>query len=408
MGGWIAGNNFRSGLGGLEAAIAIPLAGHRVTVLEAASGIRIGAGIQILPNASKILTAWSMRGALLQYATLPKQVNMIGWKGNHIAHMKFAQQAKKDFNRASLYKCLLDRAVKLSSKVLMKWSVSDVKFGEAGGVCTVLLHDRRRLSADLVVGADGNYGINSAMRGCLAGHLDKPTPTGNLAYRLMLKTKDMIKDPESREFVTDPKVNYWMRPDVHAVNYVLKGGEQFNMVLVPDDIPEGGATTIKGNVDKMIGELLVLCESVYKCIFCIREELGNWSLPSGTFTLLEDTANSTLPYLAPGGGMSLENAAAALSECLPRISSKRDISLALSVYETCRKKRTTRVVQRGNQQEKDAKMKMVQTSAWEFLAWRDPEFAPWLLGYEVMREVEADWPNENTPPCTGIHSTNEP
>lgn len=37
-----------------------------------------------------------------------------------------------------------------------------------------------------------------------------------------------------------------------AVNYVLKGGEQFNMVLlVPDDIPEGGATTVQGNVEEM-------------------------------------------------------------------------------------------------------------------------------------------------------------
>ena len=62
----------------------------------------------------------------------------------------------------------------------------------------------------------GAGGINSAMRGCLVGHPDKPTPTGDLAYRLLLKTKDMIKDPELREFVTNPQVNYWMEPDAHA------------------------------------------------------------------------------------------------------------------------------------------------------------------------------------------------
>ena len=104
--------------------------------------------------------------------------------------------------------------------------------------------------------------------------------------------------------------------------------------------------------------------------------------------------------------MSLE-AAAILDEYLSYISSKRDILLELSVYETCRKKRTTRVVQRSDvqqhlyhlhdgreQQERSAKMKIVLTPARECLAWRDLEFGPWLLGYEVRRDVEAHWLNE--------------
>ena len=74
----------------------------------------------------------------------------------------------------------------------MKSRVSNVKFGAVGyGVYTVLLHDGRRLSADLVVGADE---INSTMRECLVGHPDRPTPTGDLACGFLLKTKDMIKD----------------------------------------------------------------------------------------------------------------------------------------------------------------------------------------------------------------------
>ena len=60
-------------------------------------------------------------------------------------------------------------------------------------------------------------------------------------------------DPELRSFVTDPQVNYWLGPDKHAVNYVLRGGKLFNMVLlVPDDIPEDSlATTVEGNVEEM-------------------------------------------------------------------------------------------------------------------------------------------------------------
>lgn len=74
----------------------------------------------------------------------------------------------------------------------MKSRVGNVRFGAVGyGVYTVLLHDGRRLSADLVVGADE---IDSTMGGCLVGHPDKPTPTDHLAYRFLLKTKDMIRD----------------------------------------------------------------------------------------------------------------------------------------------------------------------------------------------------------------------
>ena len=64
-----------------------------------------------------------------------------------------------------------------------------------------------------VVGADG---INLAMRECLVGHPDKPTPTGDLAHKLFLRTKDMIRDLELRKFVPDLQVNYWMGPDAHA------------------------------------------------------------------------------------------------------------------------------------------------------------------------------------------------
>lgn len=37
-----------------------------------------------------------------------------------------------------------------------------------------------------------------------------------------------------------------------SVNYVLRGGELFNMVLiVPDDIPEESKPTVEGNVVEM-------------------------------------------------------------------------------------------------------------------------------------------------------------
>jgi salicylate hydroxylase len=255
-----------------------------------------------------------MREMLEQYATKPKKVNMLSWKGNLISSMDTYESASKypgtfywDFHRANLHKCLLDRAVELGAQVLCNSRAVDVHIVDGGTRANVVMSGGREMTADLVVGADG---IFSKLREVILGREDPPTPTGDLAYRLLLSTEEMMKDPELVSFVADPQVNYWMGPDMHAVNYVLRGGKLFNMVLlVPDDMP-AGATTLEGNVEEMrklyegwdprIGRLLGMCESVYKWKLCIRQGMGRWSHPSGAFTLLGDAVHATLPYLASG------------------------------------------------------------------------------------------------------------
>jgi salicylate hydroxylase len=348
--------------------VSIALSGHSVLVLEAASTIaEVGAGIQILPNSSRVLQTWGLLSSLSKFATRPKQLNMIGWKGKLISSMDFHESAAKypgtfywDFHRANLHKCLLDRAVELGAEVRCSSRVTAIQIQPNDEGANVILHTGESLSCDLVVGADG---INSHLRELLLGHPDPPTPTGDLAYRLLLNTADMLKEPELATFVTDPQVNYWLGPQAHAVNYVLKGGELFNMVLlVPDDMPADGASTLEGNVEEMralykdwdprIGKLLGLCESVYKWRLCIREGMSKWSHDSAAWTMLGDAVHATLPYLASGAGMALEDAAV-LGECLGRIDGKgkEEKKRALECYERCRRGRTEMVVRRGNLQQ---------------------------------------------------------
>ncbi|KAH8586413.1 hypothetical protein B0O99DRAFT_528729 [Bisporella sp. PMI_857] len=408
-----------AGLGGLGAAIALLLAGHNVDVFEAASEIaEVGAGIQILPNSSRVLQSWGMREMLDKYSTKPKQVNMMGWKGNIISSMDFAASAAKypgtfywDFHRANLHNCLLKRAVELGARIKVNARVVDVKVSKDWEQAAVILQNGDSYVADLVVGADG---INSRLREVMLGRADPPTLTGDLAYRLLLSTKDMLKDPELAPLVTDPQVNYWLGPDAHAaVNYVLKGGELFNMVLlVPDDMP-AGANTIEGNVEEMqalykdwdprIPKLLALCESVYKWRLCIRPGMRNWSHPSGAFTMLGDAVHATLPYLASGAGMSLEDAAV-LGEVFSRRTTQSKSEL-LDIYQKIRAPRTEMVVERGNrqqylyhlhdgpeQQERDRIMQAGEDG--DALAWKDGKFADGLLGWCCENEVDKCWPKE--------------
>jgi salicylate hydroxylase len=211
-----------AGLGGLGAAISILLAGHSVHILEAAQEIgEIGAGIQCLPNSSRVLIAWGMEDMLAPYATHPRQCNMIGWKGDVLSHMDFHEYEAEigtpfwDFHRANLHKCLLDRAVELGATIEVGSRVVDIEYKADGEhtIATAVLADGTRRTADLIIGADG---INSRCREILLGRPDPPILTGDLAYRLLLNTSDMMKDPELRSFVQDPQVNYWMGPDAHA------------------------------------------------------------------------------------------------------------------------------------------------------------------------------------------------
>lgn len=121
-----------------------------------------------------------------------------------------------DFHRAHLHNCLLERAVELGAVVKCNARVVDVVV--LGNSAKVVLGTERgqeggEMEADLVVGADG---INSKLREVMLGREDPPTPTGDLAYRLLLNTKEMLKDAELRTLVTDPQVNYWLGPDKHA------------------------------------------------------------------------------------------------------------------------------------------------------------------------------------------------
>lgn len=390
---------------------------------------------------------WGLEEKLLRHATFPKECVMLGWQGNELSSMSFDDATAEygtpfwDFHRADLHKALLERAQELGATFRINSRVVNVVFGNSiEDIATVVLHTGECLTADLVVGADG---IFSKCREILLGRPDPPTPTGDLAYRLLLSTKNMAEDPDLACFLERPhKVRYWMGPGAHAVNYVLRDGQLFNMVLlVPDDMP-ADATTLDGNVEEMralykdwdhrIPKLLEMCESVQKWKLCYRAGLDQpWSHPSGTFTLLGDAVHATLPYLASGAGMSLEDGAT-LGFCLGKIkdNSRKEKLLALQVYEACRRKRTESIVERGNVQQvlyhledgaeqkaRDERFRLFSQlehnaknsnengqvmilpegleEGADPLAWRRNGVGKWLLNFDCQADVDERWPKES-------------
>ncbi|KAF9884613.1 hypothetical protein FE257_001435 [Aspergillus nanangensis] len=422
-----------AGLGGLGSAISLRLAGHEVVILESARELgEVGAGIQCLPNSTRILREWDVHGILSQKASVTQTCNILGWKGGLISSMDFQGTGEEhgspfnDFHRADLHRMLLDRAVELGASIRTKCEVTDLQFDKARSTATVLLRDQPDEVADLVIGADG---INSRCREILLGRKEPPHRTGDMAYRILLEADDIRKHPELRTYVDDKAVNYWYGPGAHVVTYPLRDASLLNMVLlVPDNMPEEGPSTLQGYVDEMqglfrdwdpnIGKLLSMCPSVLRWRLCIRKGIDSWVHPDGCFALLGDSAHATLPYLASGAGITFEDGAV-LGECLGRLRSKdaTEKKRALQVYELCRKRRTETVVERGTiqqdlnhlddgaeQQDRDAKMRAFEAVErdWQAgkqgplpepleagedpLVWRRYGVGEWLFQYDPIQD----------------------
>jgi len=142
---------------------------------------------------------------------------------------------------------------------------------------SVTLATGRTITCDLVIAADG---LKSKCRELYVGHADPPHNTGDLAYRILIKASDMKKDPGLAQLTEVPVINYWMGPGAHAVCYLLKGGELYNIVLVcPDNLPEGLALqdadlqelrNIFATWDVRLQKLLELVQKTYKWKLQVR------------------------------------------------------------------------------------------------------------------------------------------
>jgi salicylate hydroxylase len=351
------------GLGGLSCAIACKRGGLDVHILEKAAKIMpVGAGIQIPPNATKVLQHYGIEDALNEGGAVKVEGRHLRrysdgklLASNDGSFVKRMGGAYYVVHRADYHRVLMTEAQRVGVVVSTDAEVVNVSFE---GKPTVTLHDGRVLLADVVVGADGLW---STMREQLLGRPCPPEETGDLAYRgtFSLAQLESLHDPGVQELIDTMSPQVYMGPNRHCVFYPLKNKTEFNLVLLrPDNLP-AGARTAEGELSEMRETFHGWDSTLQKLVSCMSSclkwklmhmtELETWV--RGSVVLLGDSCHPSLPYQAQGAAMAVEDGAV-LGTLLTRLHeselpdpSAEHLSAMLRLYETLRKSRTTLQVQ---------------------------------------------------------------
>ena len=339
-----------AGIGGLTAALALAQRGWQVLILEQAEQLSaLGAGIQLGPNAVRLLHGLGLEQTLAERGFAPEAIVARDWRsGRLLTRESLGESARQrwgapywQLHRADLQQ-ILRQAVRETPAI-------ELRLGAA--VSRIDIDSRRvhtaegRDTAHLIIGADG---IHSRVRESLFGG-QAARYTGQSAWRLLVPSR-RLEGP-----APPPEAAIWMGPGRHLVHYYLRGARLINCVAVVEKSSwPHESWTHPGDYAELTGEFAAAHPALRRLIEAGAEEgrCFQWGLfdrpplprwHRGAVALLGDACHPSLPFLAQGAAMAIEDALV-LATCLaetPRIES------ALSHYTARRWQRCTAVQTRS-------------------------------------------------------------
>ncbi|MGH3852320.1 MAG: FAD-dependent monooxygenase [Pseudonocardiaceae bacterium] len=343
-----------AGIAGLTMSLALARNGLTCRVFEQASQLaEVGAGVQLAPNATRLLHRLGLRDRLRAVAVPARAIEMRRWEDNSVLlRTPLGTECEQRFgapyytvHRADLQRCLLER---LPEGVLhLGRYCTDVREYPDG--VHLRFADGFSTTADLVVGADG---IHSRVRNLLIR--DEPRYSGQRIYRALIAAERVPF------LLTEPKVVLWVGPGRHCVGYPVSSSGQISLAAtVPDPhwvekpwvekswVEESWSA--QGRVEDLaeayagwhpeVRALTTAARTVSRWALHDRDWLPRWS--TDRVTVIGDAAHPMLPFLAQGANQAIEDALA-LAACLRDVG-PAEITDALVRYEETRQPRTSEV-----------------------------------------------------------------
>ncbi|MQB00631.1 MAG: NAD(P)-binding protein [Actinobacteria bacterium] len=336
------------GIGGLTASLAAASAGYEVHLIEQNPDfVEIGAGIQLAPNAARVLDRLGLFDAVEAVSVKPQNLFLMHTEsGKVLTRLAFGKAFRRRYgypyvvlHRGDLLGILLD-ACKQHPGITLETNKKMVEISDLGNSMRVACEDGTEYDCDAVVGVDGLW---SRARSYVSS--DEPIYHGYVAFRGAIPTSDVPFSVESDdEFI-------WIGPGKHFVQYPIRRGELYNQVAVfasPGFRPEIAESLEWGTQIELEAAFSKSCETLQVALTMIHRDrrwpmldrvpLTNWR--KSRLTLLGDAAHPMLQYLAQGACQAIEDA-----DCLGRMMREHrgDIVKAFDAYQEESIPRTTRV-----------------------------------------------------------------
>ena len=340
-----------AGIGGLTVALALARNGFRVLVFEQAERLEeTGAGIQLSPNATRVLIGLGLADRLRPHVVAPTAIRVLGaHSGREIVRIPLGEQAAQRYgapywmiHRGDL-QAALSAAATQDLNVVVRLGMALEDFASHPHGVTVSLRSRGKLWSEhgqALIAADGLWS-DSRRR---LGHKDEPRFVGRTAWRALVPATEVAL--EFRE----PMIHLWLARDAHLVHYPVKGGKLINLVVITADAwSDRTWSEAASRIDLLercvatrfapqANSLIRLPDAWLKWALYDCRPLANFT--HGAVALLGDAAHPMLPFLAQGAAMAIEDATVA-AQCLMRMPGNPED--AWKTYSAIRRGRTRKV-----------------------------------------------------------------
>ncbi len=335
------------GIGGLTAALCLAATGYRVSIFEQAAKFDpIGAGIQLSPNALRILDQLGIGKTLRLSATTPQAIRILGaYRGKKLAEIPLGGEAIEQYglpylciNRSDLHSALLAACRDNSDITLFLGSTVKDCVEHQNGVSILVQHGTQVEThrGALFVCADG---MKSKLRTDVFG--EKPAfHTGYQAWRAMVPVENI-----PAAYPAEYSHLIWAR-GAHAIFYPVHAGRYVNIVIVT----KAKDTALENTVAAATADLHKMTRFWARDLKALISATGNWSIwpiletrhtgpwYRNSMVMIGDAAHGMPPYAAQGAAMAIEDAKI-LADCLARSTGNLGDQEALKQFYSSRKQR---------------------------------------------------------------------